>query len=212
MLLSFLLSFVACFFLWISAETATSSLGKIPYNSLIALIYKEWKRVLCPWEITFVITWLTLWEGFFAAISKEVITQLDSAYHLTHLFGALCKTLLIFVFLYQLDAKAQDHIGTTKSEVGNQNADSRWKGAVTSCAGSVRNLIFDAEHWSKFLFLFSGLRLYHLPNLTCLLSEVQINCTCGDCFHYNDDICLSGAALKPTAHFYTTKQLKDVLC
>lgn len=121
----------------------------------------------------------------------------------------LCKTIF---FLYLLDAKVQDHFNTTKPEVENENADSHWKGAVTSCVGSVKNPIFNAEHWSTFLLFFSVLRLYHIPNLMCLLTEVQINCSCGDWFNDNDDPCLSGPGLRPAVHFYATKQLKDVLC
>lgn len=123
----------------------------------------------------------------------------------------LCETLNIF-FLYLLDAKVRDHFSTSKSEVGNENVNSHWKGAVTSCVGSVKNLIFSAEHWSTFLLFFSELRLYHLPNLMCLLTEVQINCSCGVWFHDNDDPCLSGPGLRPIVHFYATKQLKEVLC
>lgn len=38
LLFPFLLNFVTCFFLWVSAETTTTSLWRIPYNSPVALI------------------------------------------------------------------------------------------------------------------------------------------------------------------------------
>lgn len=62
---SLLLCLTACLFLWIFAESTTSSLQSVPYNYLVTLVYREWKKVVNPWEIMFVITWLTLREGFF---------------------------------------------------------------------------------------------------------------------------------------------------
>lgn len=100
---------------------------------------------------------------------------------------------------FPIAAKVQDYFSTTEFEVENENADTHWKGATTSCVGSVRNLIFNAEHWSTFFS--PRLRLYHLPNLMCLLTKVRGNCRCGDWFYDNADPCLSEPGLRPTVCF-----------
>lgn len=130
MLSSLQLCLVACLFLWISAES-TASLWSVSYNYLVALMYREWNKAVNPREIMFTITWLILRKGFFGTISKEVITQLDSVYHLTHLFGAFTY-IKQFLFPTSLWCKVQDYFSTTKPEVGNENVDSQWKGAAMS--------------------------------------------------------------------------------
>lgn len=80
------------------------------------------------------------------------------------------------------------------------------KGSWYVCVGSVKNWIFNAEH---IYVIFLGLRLYHQTSR--LLTEAQINCSCGDWFNDYDDPCLSGPDLRQTVHFYATKELKDPL-
>lgn len=46
------------------------------------------------------------------------------------------------------------------------------------------------------------------PNLTCWLTGVQINCSCGEWFHDYDDPCLSGPDSRQTVHFFATKEPK----
>lgn len=48
-------------------------------------------------------------------------------------------------------------------------------------------------------------------NLTCMLTEVPITCSCGDCFNDYVDPCLSGPDLRQTVQSSATKELKDVL-